>query len=138
MNTTDRRTFLAGAATLGAAATVGAALPTLAADSKSKKQLVHHVFFWLKNPDSTADRDQLVAGVRTLGAIETVRLLHVGVLASTEKRPVVDTSWQVSELMFFDSPDAQAAYQAHPIHLAFVKNCGHLWSKVVVYDAQGV
>lgn len=74
-------------------------------------------------------------GVRTLAKIETVRELHVGVLANTEKRDVVDTSWQVSELMFFSDLSGQSTYQTHPVHLEFIKNYGHLWSKVVVYDA---
>ena len=93
---------------------------------------------WLKNPDSVEDRDKLVEGVKTLSKIETIRELHVGILASTEKRDVVDTSWQVSELMFFDDHAGQAAYQTHPIHLDFVKNYSHLWAKVIVYDAMEV
>jgi len=127
-----RRKFLttAAAITLGSAA---AAFPIYM--TENKKQLVHHVFFWLKNPDSVEDRDKLVEGVKTLSAIETIRKLHVGVLASTEKRDVVDTSWQVSELMFFDDTAGQKVYQDHPIHQAFIKNYGHLWAKVVVYDA---
>ncbi|HEY4287614.1 MAG TPA: Dabb family protein [Puia sp.] len=97
--------------------------------------LVHHVFFWLKNPSSTADRDQLVEGVKTLAKIETVKELHVGIPASTEKRDVVDTSWAVSELMFFNDVQGQDTYQQHPVHLEFIKNYGHLWEKVIVYDA---
>jgi hypothetical protein len=128
-----RRKFLATAATLTAGTAAASALPIQT--SKEKKQLVHHVFFWLKNPDSVADRDKLVEGVKTLAKIETIRKLHVGVLASTEKRDVVDTSWQVSELMFFDDTAGQKVYQDHPIHQAFIKNYGHLWAKVVVYDA---
>lgn len=115
------------------AGTTTAALPdTLQTD---KKQLVHHVFFWLKNPDSIEDRDKLVEGVKTLSKIETIRRLHVGVLASTEKRAVVDTSWQVSELMFFDDTAGQKIYQDHPIHVAFIEKYGHLWERVLVYDA---
>ena len=106
--------------------------------SNDKTPLVHHVFFWLKNPDSKEDRDKLVEGVKTLAKIETIREIHVGVLASTEKRDVVDTSWQVSELMFFSDLAGQATYQTHPIHLDFVKNYSHLWAKVVVYDAMEV
>jgi hypothetical protein len=102
---------------------------------ENKKSLAHHVFFWLKNPDSIEDRDKLVEGVKTLAKIETVREIHVGVLASTEKRDVVDTSWQVSELMFFRDLAGQETYQTHPVHLDFVKNYSHLWAKVVVYDA---
>lgn len=127
----SRRKFLATTTLLG----TGLAASALPVPAPEKKQLIHHVFFWLKNPDSKEDRDKLVEGLQTLSKIKTIRKLHIGVLASTEKRDVVDTSWQVSELMFFDDLAGQAAYQSHPIHLAFVKNYGHLWTKVIVYDA---
>src|SRR6187431_816259 len=128
MKQVRRRKFLVTAATI-TAGTVASALPLKLKDQK--KQMVHHVFFWLKKPDSVEDRDKLVEGVKTLAAIETVRKLHVGVPASTEKREVVDNSWQVSELMFFDDTAGQKIYQDHPIHQAFIKNYSHLWSKVV-------
>ncbi|HUB61131.1 MAG TPA: Dabb family protein [Puia sp.] len=97
--------------------------------------IVHHVFFWLKNPASAGDRDQLITGLKTLAGIPLIKELYVGIPANTTKRDVVDASWQVSELMFFSDLDAQASYQQHPLHLEFVKNCSHLWEKVVVYDA---
>ena len=131
----NRRNFLATAATLGAA-TAASALPFTPA--KSKTPLAHHAFFWLKNPDSIEDRDKLVEGVKTLHKIETIREIHVGVVAATEKRDVVDTSWHVSELMFFSDLAGQATYQTHPVHLDFIKNYSHLWAKVVVYDAMEV
>jgi hypothetical protein len=130
-----RRKFLATAAAL-TTGTAAAAMPLNT--TADKKQLVHHVFFWLKNPSSIEDRDKLVEGVKTLSNIETIRKIHVGVLASTEKRDVVDTSWQVSELMFFDDTAGQKTYQDHPVHQAFIKNYGHLWAKVVVYDVAEV
>ncbi|QKJ30243.1 Dabb family protein [Mucilaginibacter mali] len=100
--------------------------------------VIHHVFFWLKNSGSTQDREQLIAGVKTLAAIETVKHLHVGVVADTEKRDVVENSWDVSELMFFSDVAGQKVYQDHPVHQDFVKNYSHLWQKVVVYDAVSV
>lgn len=100
--------------------------------------MVHHVFFWLKNPESIPDRDKLIEGVKTLKEIKTIRLLHVGVPASTEKRDVVDNSWHVSEIMFFDDEAGQKIYQDHPIHQEFIKNYSHLWDKVLVYDAAEV
>ena len=84
------------------------------------------------------DRDKLVEGVRTLKDIQTIRQMHIGIPASTEKRDVVDNSWHVSELLFFDDEDGQQVYQDHPIHQAFIKNYSHLWNKVVVYDASEV
>ena len=136
MNRTNRRKFLTAAAALGAGSAV-AFMPfkAQAAAMGNKKPLAHHVFFWLKNPDSKEDRDKLVEGVKTLARIETVKEIHVGVLAGTERRDVVDASWQVSELIFFSDVAGQATYQTHPVHLDFVKNYSHLWAKVIVYDA---
>ncbi|MFC0515667.1 Dabb family protein [Mucilaginibacter angelicae] len=131
-----RRKFIATTAAL-AAGTVTASAISLK-EQKEEWPIVHHVFFWLKNPGSTEDRDKLAAGVKTLAKIETVRKLRVGIVASTEKRDVVDNSWAVSELMFFSDLAGQATYQTHPIHLEFIKNCSHLWEKVIVYDAVDV
>jgi hypothetical protein len=100
--------------------------------------VTHHVFFWLKNPDSKEDLEKLIFGVKSLGKIEVVKKLVVAVPAKTERREVVDNSYAVSELMFFDSIEDQAKYQAHPIHKKFVEECGPLMSKVVVYDSQTV
>lgn len=101
-------------------------------------KLTHHVFFWLKNPDSKEDLAKLIAGVKSLGQIETVRAIQVGVPASTEKRAVVDSSYSVSELLMFDDVEGQNVYQAHPLHQKFVAECSHLWEKVVVYDSVAV
>ncbi|MBB5709029.1 Dabb family protein [Sphingomonas xinjiangensis] len=99
------------------------------------KQMVHHVFFWLKNPTSQADRDKLIAGLKTLRGIPQIRELRIGVPAATEQRSVVESSYQVSELMVFDTVEDQRRYQDHPIHKAFVETCGDLWERVVVYDS---
>ena len=82
-------------------------------------RIVNHVFFWLKRPDSKEDLEQLIAGIRGLAAIETVRGIHIGVPASTEKREVVDNSYSASEILYFDDLEGQAAYQVHPLHQAF-------------------
>ena len=106
--------------------------------AKPSIALIHHVFFWLNNSDSEADKNALIDGLNTLRAIPSIQRMHIGVLASTEKREVVDTSWDVSEIMFFNDAAGQKVYQDHPIHMEFVKNCAHLWKKVLVYDAQDV
>lgn len=132
MNKSNRRKFIGTAAIL-VAGTAASAIPLT--NMEQKYPIVHHVFFWLKNTASIEDRNKLVAGVKTLSKIETVNQLHVGVVASTEKRDVVDNSWAVSELIFFKDLAGQATYQSHPIHLEFIRNCSHLWEKVIVYDA---
>ena len=130
MNT--RRTFIAATvATAAFAATNAGASPAV----NNIPKLVHHVFFWLKNPESKEDLARLLEGLRTLAKIETVRAVHFGVPASTEKRDVVDNSFSASEILFFDDTAGQKIYQDHPIHKKFVADCSHLWDRVVVYDA---
>ncbi len=100
--------------------------------------MIHQAFFWLKDPADVAARDALVAGVRTLAAIPQVQRLRIFLPADTEARDVVETGWAVHEHMEFASLADQAAYQPHPLHVAFIENCGHLWDKVVVYDGEEV
>ena len=105
---------------------------------KAKKQLAHHVFFWLKNPESKEDLKKLLDGLQKLEKIESVRGLHIGVPAKTEKRPVIDDSYSASELIFFDDLAGQDIYQVHPIHKKFIEDCSHLWQKVIVYDSMDI
>lgn len=108
---------------------------TSAAKTENNSAVIHHVFFWLKNPSSKEDLNRLIEGLKTLKDIETVRKIHIGVPASTEQRSVVDASFSASELLFFDDLAGQKTYQDHPIHVRFVENCSHLWEKVIVYDS---
>lgn len=103
-----------------------------------KKGIIHHVFFWLKNPGSKEDLDKLLAGLQTLRKIKVIKQMYIGVPASTEKRDVVDNSYHASELMFFDNLADQKSYQDDPIHQKFIADCSQLWEKVVVYDVQDV
>jgi hypothetical protein len=109
-----------------------------AAPAKKKPQLAHHVFFWLKDPSSSSDRDKLIQGVKALGKIPQVKKIHVAIPASTEKRDVVDSSYSVSELLFFDSAEDEKVYQDHPLHQKFIQEHSMLWNKVVVYDSMEV
>jgi Stress responsive A/B Barrel Domain len=133
MTQPTRRSFIAKTSLLA----LGATTTALAAEP-SKPMLTHHVFFWLKNPASKEDQAKLVEGVKTLEKIETIRQLHIGVPASTEKRPVVDNSYAVSELIFFDDVAGQNTYQDHPIHKKFVADYSNLWEKVIVYDSMSI
>lgn len=135
MKKQSRRKFVASTVALSASV-AATAIPSITMKKNSK--LVHHVFFWLKNPDSKEDLNKLLEGIRTLEKIETVKGIHVGVPASTEKRDVVDNSYSASELLYFDDVTGQSTYQEHPIHKKFVENCSHLWEKVVVYDVMAV
>lgn len=97
--------------------------------------MIHHVFFWLKNPSSDKDRQALIAGLSALRKVETIQRIRIGLPAPTAERDVTDHSFQVSYLAEFSTVEGQNTYQSHPLHLKFVKECGHLWARVLVYDA---
>ena len=103
--------------------------------SGSLSTLAHHVYFWLQNPDSKEGLAQLIRGTKTLSSIETIKGFHLAVPAATEDRNVIDNSYHISWLVFFDSEADEQVYQVHPTHLKFIEDYSHLWSKVVVYDS---
>lgn len=136
MTSRSRRDVIIAATAIAGAGAVGEATAAAPAKQAALPAVVHHVFFWLKNPKSKDDLAKLLAGLRTLGAIETVKAIHIGVPAETEQRGVVDASYSASEILFFDDVAGQNAYQVHPIHQKFVADCQHLWERVVVYDVK--
>jgi Stress responsive A/B Barrel Domain len=95
---------------------------------------IHHVYFWLKNTESTEDLEQLKNGLQTLTVIETIGMYQIGIPATTS-RDVIDRSYSVSWMLMFDNLEDEEIYQHHPKHKKFVEDCSHLWSKVVVYDS---
>ncbi len=106
-------------------------------EKNSQYTFVHHVYFWLHNPESTADFDALVAGLKKLSAVTTIGSFYIGKPADTN-RPVIDRSYSVSWLALFANKADQDSYQVDPLHLKFVEDCEHLWKKVIVYDSVNV
>lgn len=121
---------LPGVAALAAATLFPAAA---SADAPAQAPFIHHVYFWLNNPESAEDKAKLVAGLRKMTGIATIKSWQIGQPAGTP-RDVVDNSYQVSWTVSFASAADQDAYQVDPVHLQFVKDNAALWRKVVVYD----
>jgi hypothetical protein len=100
----------------------------------AKNMFIHHVYFWLKNPSSQQDKQKLKEGLEKLSSVSTIKMFHIGQPANTN-RDVIDTSYSVSWMLMFENNEDQDSYQVDPIHLNFVEECKHLWSKVIVYDS---
>jgi Stress responsive A/B Barrel Domain len=133
MNTSTRRRFISDT---GKAAIAGAFILNInyKQEKEMKNIFVHHVYFWLKNPGSKEDLDKLTAGLKKLSTVKTIKQFHIGKPGET-KRDVIDTSYAVSWLVFFDNQADQDSYQTDPIHLKFVEECSPVWQKVIVYDS---
>ena len=101
-----------------------------------QSSFIHHVFFWLKENNSD-NQQQLIEGLKKLSHAPTIKDFHIGKPANTN-RNVIDTSYSASWLLLFENAEDQEIYQTDPIHLKFIDECSHLWSKVVVYDTLSV
>lgn len=96
---------------------------------------VHEVYFWFHNPNNPEDR--------TLFETSLKKFLNASLYAKTNfigtppkaTRDVVDDSFTYNLTLTFESAAAQEAYQNEDAHLVFIKECEHLWEKVIVYDA---
>jgi len=97
--------------------------------------LIHTVYFWLKDGLSAEDKKLFDQKVRTLTGISSVKQGYVGTPAATEKRPVIDDSYDYSLTQIFESIEDQNIYQVHDIHNEFIDACSHMWKRVIVYDA---
>lgn len=135
MKNSTRRKFITDSAKVAA----GLGLITLTSNQESemtasKNLFVHHVYFWLNNPESADDLKKLLEGLNKLSKVKTIKMFHIGKPAGTN-RDVIDSSYAVSWLLLFNSREDQDSYQTDPIHLKFIDECKHLWKKVVVYDS---
>ncbi|SHE38353.1 Tat (twin-arginine translocation) pathway signal sequence [Mariniphaga anaerophila] len=106
-----------------------------AGEVKLTGALIHHVFFWLKEPANQSHKKKLIDALNDLLKVETIKMSHIGIPAGTESRDVVDHSYSVSYMVMFDNQAGQDKYQVHPLHLKFVEENSYLWKKVVVYDS---
>jgi Stress responsive A/B Barrel Domain len=133
MKKTTRRQFLDNTTKAAMAGTVIFAL-----NNPVKMPLnnifIHHVFFWLNNPDSKADLGKLVEGLNKLSKVKTIKQYHLGKPADTN-RDVIERTYAISWFCMFENAADQESYQKDPIHLKFVEDYSSLWKKVIVYDS---
>ena len=98
--------------------------------------LVHSVYFWLNNPENEQERAEFEMAIKKL--IKTNKIAvkkHLGKPGSTEKRDVVDNSYDYCMILTFSNLKAQRLYQDAPTHLIFIDEAKHLWKKVQVFDS---
>jgi len=102
--------------------------------AQKKGMFIHHVYFWLKNSGNKEDKAKLIEGLKKLSKVGTIKSYYIGQPAAT-RREVIDSSYDISWLLFFDNAADQDSYQTDLIHLKFVEECSSLWTKVTVYDS---
>lgn len=133
MKDSSRRKFLSSSGKIALAGASGI-FAVNSTEMTAKNMFIHHVYFWLKNPSSQEERDKLLDGLEKLSKVKTIKMFHIGKPAGTN-RDVIDSSYSVSWMLVFENREDQDSYQVDPIHLNFIEECKHTWSRVVVYDS---
>ena len=131
MKKSSRRSFLG---TMALVTPFTSLLKSSVIFAQKKGMFIHHVYFWLKNSGNKEDKAKLIDGLKKLSKAGTIKNFYIGQPAAT-RREVIDSSYDVSWLLFFDNAADQDSYQTDPIHLKFVEECSALWTKVTVYDS---
>lgn len=98
---------------------------------------VHVVNFWLKKSLNAEEINLFEKEVKLLSQIKTIVTFNVGIPAKTD-RPVIDRSYSYCLLTTFKDEAGHDFYQVAPEHLEFIKNCAHLWEKVIIYDSETI
>lgn len=96
--------------------------------------LIHTVYFWFSDDTSAEQLKAFEQGLIALGKVPSISKYYWGPPAETKLREVVDNTYDYAINVFFESVDAQEAYQIDPMHLKFVEKYGELFEKVIVYD----
>ena len=96
--------------------------------------LIHSVYFWLKPSLTSVEVDSFWNGVSSLLAISSVASGYVGKPADTEKRAIIDDSYDCALIVLFNDREAHDAYQVDAIHDTF-RELSHLWDRVQIYDS---
>lgn len=114
-----------------------ASVSNLTAEPERVRELfIHHVFFYLKEPNNAQHETQLLEGLNKLAKVPVIQFAHIGKPALTN-REVIVKDYTISWMCFFKNILEEEIYQTHPIHLDFIRDYAHLWEKVVVYDSIG-
>jgi hypothetical protein len=98
----------------------------------------HTVYFWLENPDSKEDCKAFETSLQKFldnSAYAKTKFIGKPPRAS---RDVVDGSFTYSLIVSFESAEAQQNYQDEAPHKLFIEESSKLWTKVIVYDSQGI
>ena len=135
----ERRDFIRGGIVVAASTGVLACNNTQVAvtnESSSDSQIIHSVYFWLKEGLTEAEQSDFTNFFEMLRKVPSVQTLKYGKPAPSHPRPVVDNSFSYNLIVTFSDIEGLNAYEIDPGHLAGIEKYQHYWTKVEVRDTQ--
>jgi hypothetical protein len=136
-----RRFFLgAGIAGLSTSLLASCSVSTKPNEENDKSMkagdILHQVYFWLKEGITPEEEKDFLNFFRALKTIPGLKSFSVGKPAPTNPRPVVDNSFSYSITVTYENMEAINVYEVHPIHLEAIEKYNKYWTKVEVRDSE--
>lgn len=97
--------------------------------------LVHTVLFWIKKRLDGPELTEFRMGLESLKHIKHAKSVFIGTPAEVADRPVLQKGYDYCLTVVFKDIAAHDAYQADPIHQAFLTNHKDKFRRVRVIDA---
>ncbi len=97
---------------------------------------VHSVYVWLADPrDETERKAFLLAMKKFIHNLPYAELVTFGEVVPSE-REVVDSSYDYSFIVSFNSEEDMRRYETDPAHKAFLAETKELIDHIVIYDSR--
>ncbi|TKB96537.1 Dabb family protein [Pedobacter cryotolerans] len=129
-----RKQFIAGAILTAASGTVMAKQIKSESTGLKKGNIIHNVYFWLKDGISKTEEEDFLRYFELLAKIPLVQTINYGKAAPTPKREVVDHSYSYHLIITFKNLQDITAYGNHPDHAAGAEQFKKYWQRVEVKD----
>jgi len=101
---------------------------------KAESQLIHNVFFTLKDHSKEAREAFMASSKKYLTGHEGTVYFVLGTITEDVVEPVSVRDFDVALHLVFKNKEAEANYIKDPRHLEFVNANKETWSKVRVFD----
>jgi len=107
---------------------------TMAESNIKETGMVHTVYFWLTDDVTEERKKEFEQALIDLSTVPSIDKFYWGTPAATTPRDVIDDSYDYAINVFFESIEAEAAYQVDPIHDKFVETQKAIFRVVKVYN----
>ena len=107
-----------------------------AAASEEYGAYVHSVYVWLANPENEEERIEFETAMKNfINDLPYAQLFHFGRVIPSE-RAVVDSSYDYSFIVVFNSEEDMKQYEIDPAHLNFLSETKSLIERIRIFDSR--
>lgn len=102
------------------------------------KKIHHNAYFWLNNPKDLGEKEYFLACLKKFIDLSSYANQTIVSQPSKTNKAVVDCSHTFCLMITFKNKEEHDLYKEEEAHKEFVKEVGHLWKKVQVFNSEEI